>query len=114
MFTMEAIVGRGREDPWTVPSVAVARGWTLGSTGAADEDDLEQGHAVLRGRTPPGGMAELFGRVTGTVRGRGGFVHMFAREARLQGGHGIMGAHVPLSPCGRSGREDPCRPGRRQ
>jgi pyruvate dehydrogenase E1 component alpha subunit len=42
-------------------------------------------------------MAEMFGKVGGCSRGKGGSMHFFSREKRLFGGHGIVGAHVPLA-----------------
>ena len=42
-------------------------------------------------------MAELFGRIDGCSRGKGGSMHFFCSEKRLFGGHGIVGAHVPLA-----------------
>ncbi len=42
-------------------------------------------------------MAEMFGRIGGCSRGKGGSMHFFSREKRLFGGHGIVGAHVPLA-----------------
>lgn len=41
-------------------------------------------------------MAELFGKIDGCSRGKGGSMHFFSKEQRLFGGHGIVGAHVPL------------------
>ena len=57
----------------------------------------DHAHALLRGCTPRDTMAELFGKVTGNARGRGGSMHMFAREHGMHGGHGIVGAHIPLA-----------------
>src|SRR5919202_1724581 len=55
------------------------------------------GHALARG-TPPGAvMAELFGRVDGCCRGRGGSMHMFDRDRRFLGGYGIVGGNLPLA-----------------
>src|SRR5437667_12475177 len=55
------------------------------------------GHALARG-TPPGNvMAELFGRVDGCCRGRGGSMHMFDLERRFLGGYGIVGGNLPLA-----------------
>jgi pyruvate dehydrogenase E1 component alpha subunit len=42
-------------------------------------------------------MAEMFGKEGGCSRGKGGSMHFFSREKRLFGGHGIVGAHVPLA-----------------
>ncbi|PIE17540.1 MAG: pyruvate dehydrogenase (acetyl-transferring) E1 component subunit alpha [Proteobacteria bacterium] len=57
----------------------------------------DHGHALLRGVTPRGAMAELFGKVTGCARGRGGSMHMFAADHGFHGGHGIVGAHIPIA-----------------
>lgn len=57
----------------------------------------DHGHALIRGCTPDSAMSELFGKVTGCARGRGGSMHMFAREEGFHGGHGIVGAHIPLA-----------------
>jgi pyruvate dehydrogenase E1 component alpha subunit len=55
------------------------------------------GHALVRG-TPPGVvMAELFGRVDGCSRGRGGSMHMFDLERRFMGGYGIVGGNLPIA-----------------
>jgi len=45
---------------------------------------------------PKGVMAELTGRRTGYSKGKGGSMHMFSREKKFFGGHGIVGAQVPL------------------
>jgi pyruvate dehydrogenase E1 component alpha subunit len=55
------------------------------------------GHALVRG-TPPGVvMAELFGRVDGCSRGRGGSMHMFDLGRRFMGGYGIVGGNLPIA-----------------
>src|SRR3954463_4506444 len=41
-------------------------------------------------------MAELFAKATGCSKGKGGSMHMFSREHRFFGGHGIVGAQIPL------------------
>lgn len=41
-------------------------------------------------------MAELYGKVTGTSKGMGGSMHIFAKEHRFYGGHGIVGGQIPL------------------
>ena len=47
--------------------------------------------------TPRAVMAELFGRIDGCARGKGGSMHMFDKSLNFLGGHGIVGAHVPLA-----------------
>jgi pyruvate dehydrogenase E1 component alpha subunit len=41
-------------------------------------------------------MAELFGKATGTSQGLGGSMHIFSKEFRFHGGHGIVGGQIPL------------------
>ena len=56
----------------------------------------DHGHALARGMTARACMAEMFGRVDGCAKGKGGSMHMFDREHHLYGGHGIVGAQTPL------------------
>ncbi|MCA1689661.1 MAG: pyruvate dehydrogenase (acetyl-transferring) E1 component subunit alpha, partial [Actinobacteria bacterium] len=55
------------------------------------------GHAIARGTSPEAVMAELFGRVDGCCKGRGGSMHMFDLENRFMGGYGIVGGNLPLA-----------------
>jgi pyruvate dehydrogenase E1 component alpha subunit len=55
------------------------------------------GHTLARGTSPDAVMAELFGRVDGCSRGRGGSMHMFDAEKRFMGGYGIVGGNLPLA-----------------
>jgi pyruvate dehydrogenase E1 component alpha subunit len=55
------------------------------------------GHALARGTSPDAVMAELFGRVDGCCKGRGGSMHMFDLENRFMGGYGIVGGNLPLA-----------------
>lgn len=57
----------------------------------------EHGHAIARGISPNKIMAELFGKVEGVSRGRGGSMHIFDREKRFFGGNAIVGAAIPAS-----------------
>ena len=57
----------------------------------------DHGQALARGMSPRGVMAELFGRIDGVSRGKGGSMHLFDRNLNFLGGHGIVGGHVPLA-----------------
>jgi len=57
----------------------------------------DHGQALARGMSPRAVMAELFGRVDGVVRGKGGSMHLFDRNLNFLGGHGIVGGHVPIA-----------------
>ena len=48
------------------------------------------------GEDPKRVMAELFGKATGTSQGLGGSMHIFSKEFRFYGGHGIVGGQIPL------------------
>ncbi len=76
------------------------------STGALSvlrEDDYvitayrDHGLALARGMTPRAVMAELFGRSDGCSGGKGGSMHLFDASINFLGGHGIVGAHIPLA-----------------
>ena len=56
----------------------------------------DHGHMLACGMDPKGVMAELTGRRGGYSRGKGGSMHMFSKEKHFYGGHGIVGANVPL------------------
>lgn len=56
----------------------------------------DHGHMLVTGMDPRRVMAELTGRATGYSKGKGGSMHMFARDKRFFGGHGIVGACVPI------------------
>src|SRR5471030_3198580 len=56
----------------------------------------DHGHMLAAGIDPNAVMAELTGRSTGLSRGKGGSMHMFSSEKKFYGGHGIVGAQVPL------------------
>ena len=56
----------------------------------------DHGHMLACGMDPTGVMAELTGRQGGYSKGKGGSMHMFSREKNFFGGHGIVGAQVPI------------------
>lgn len=57
----------------------------------------EHGYAIGRGIHANAVMAELFGKQTGTSKGRGGSMHMFDVNRRFMGGYGIVGGQLPLA-----------------
>lgn len=96
MYGMEKIMGfchlyNGQE--------AVA----VGGNAATRESDYfltayrDHGHALVRGISANEVMAELFGKVTGCSKGKGGSMHLFDAEKRMMGGHAIVGGHIPLA-----------------
>ncbi len=56
----------------------------------------DHAHPLALGTSPNGVMAELFGKETGVSKGKGGSMHIFDKEHHFYGGHGIVGAQVPL------------------
>src|SRR5688572_14316231 len=56
----------------------------------------DHGHPIALGTDPKAVMAELYGKETGTTKGKGGSMHIFDKEHGFMGGHGIVGAQVPL------------------
>ena len=56
----------------------------------------DHGHILARGVDPKLVMAELTGRKDGISKGKGGSMHMFSKKNRFYGGHGIVGAQVPI------------------
>ncbi len=75
----------------------------VGTTSVMRDDDYlistyrEHGPILARGTDPKRAMAELFGKETGTSRGRGGSMHLFDLERRFMGGYGIVGGNLPLA-----------------
>ena len=56
----------------------------------------DHGHILARGVDPKLVMSELTGRANGISKGKGGSMHMFSKKNRFYGGHGIVGAQVPI------------------
>jgi len=75
----------------------------VGTISALRKDDYvitsyrEHGHALAKGMSADGVMAELFGKATGCSKGKGGSMHMFDKEVNFLGGHGIVGGQIPLA-----------------
>lgn len=57
----------------------------------------DHGHAISTGMDPRIVMAELYGKAAGCSRGKGGSMHLFDVAKHFYGGHGIVGAHIPLA-----------------
>lgn len=53
--------------------------------------------AIAKGISPESVMAELFGKADGCAGGKGGSMHMFSKQHRFLGGHGIVGGQCPLA-----------------
>ena len=51
---------------------------------------------LIRGMSARSIMAEMYGRITGCVRGKGGSMHVFSKEHNHLGGHGIVGGQIPV------------------
>src|SRR6476661_2973630 len=56
----------------------------------------DHAHAIAKGMTSNEVMAELYGKATGCSKGKGGSMHMFSKEHKFFGGHGIVGGQIPL------------------
>lgn len=56
----------------------------------------DHGIPLALGTDPKAIMAELYGKATGTTKGKGGSMHIFDKERNFVGGHGIVGAQIPL------------------
>jgi pyruvate dehydrogenase E1 component alpha subunit len=75
----------------------------VGAISAAEPSDYivatyrEHAHYLARTRDARGAMAELYGKATGCVGGRGGSMHLFDASHRFLGGWAIVGGHVPIA-----------------
>ena len=75
----------------------------VGSIGCLGPDDAivatyrEHGQALVRGVSPGAIMAEMYGKLEGCARGRGGSMHFFDAQKRLYGGNAIVGGGLPLA-----------------
>src|SRR5207302_8849422 len=71
---------------------------TISALRAADyvySNYREHGHALAKGVEARAVMAELYGKETGTSKGRGGSMHLFSAEHRVHGGYAIVGEALP-------------------
>ena len=73
-----------------------------GFASAINKDDKvitayrDHAHPIALGMDPKYVMAELYGKATGCSKGKGGSMHMFDKELNMMGGHGIVGAQIPM------------------
>ena len=77
-------------------AVVVGMQSTINDKDAIVTSYRDHGHMLACGMDPKGVMAELTGRSGGYSKGKGGSMHMFSKEKHFYGGHGIVGASVPL------------------
>ena len=77
-------------------SVAVSAASLMGENDHMITAYRDHGHALAVGMSMNECMAELFGRVTGCSKGKGGSMHYFAPDKNYWGGHGIVGGQTPL------------------
>jgi len=77
-------------------AVVVGMQSTITSEDAVITSYRDHGHMLACGMDPKGVMAELTGREGGYSKGKGGSMHMFSKEKNFYGGHGIVGACVPI------------------
>ena len=76
---------------------------STGTVWALDDEDpiitayRDHGLGLARGMTANESMAELFGKIDGSSRGKGGSMHFFSVENHFYGGHGIVGGQIPLA-----------------
>jgi pyruvate dehydrogenase E1 component alpha subunit len=74
----------------------------LGALTALNKEDKwitayrDHGFPLALGSSPKAIMAELYGKVTGSSKGKGGSMHIFDKEVNFVGGHGIVGGQIPL------------------
>jgi pyruvate dehydrogenase E1 component alpha subunit len=73
-----------------------------GTVSATRKDDKhitayrDHAHPIGLGLHPKYVMAEMYAKITGCSKGKGGSMHMFSKEHNFMGGHGIVGAQIPL------------------
>ncbi len=70
--------------------------WAIRDTDPIITAYRDHGLALARGMSADSGMAELFGKIDGCSRGKGGSMHFFDVERHFYGGHGIVGGQIPV------------------
>ena len=75
-------------------AIAVGAMMALESTDMVITSYRDHVQAMVKGMTPESVMAELYGKIGGCVKGKGGSMHMFSKEHEFYGGHGIVGGQI--------------------
>lgn len=78
-------------------AIAVGVMHALSAEDAVISTYREHGHALARGISAKSIMAEMYGKVEGCTRGRGGSMHLFDAKSRFYGGNAIVGGGLPLA-----------------
>lgn len=78
-------------------AVAVGVAESLTAEDAVVATYREHGHAMVRGMSMGAIMAEMYGKLGGCCRGRGGSMHLFGTKERLYGGNAIVGGGLPVA-----------------
>ena len=77
-------------------AVSTGSVWAMRDTDPIITAYRDHGLALARGMSTKAGMAELFGKIDGCSRGKGGSMHFFDVERHFYGGHGIVGGQIPV------------------
>ncbi len=77
-------------------AIAVGTAWAKKPDDYLVTSYRDHGFGLALGMSPNECMAEMFGKVTGCARGKGGSMHFFSKEKNFLGGHGIVGGQIPV------------------
>jgi len=77
-------------------AVSTGAVWAMRPTDPIITAYRDHGLALARGMSSTSGMAELYGKIDGCSRGKGGSMHFFDVEKHFYGGHGIVGGQIPV------------------
>ncbi|MGD0727256.1 MAG: pyruvate dehydrogenase (acetyl-transferring) E1 component subunit alpha [Spirochaetia bacterium] len=83
-------IGQEAAGVGAISAIDLARDYTVGAY-------RDHGYALACGMDPRGLMAELFGKATGSSKGKGGSMHFFDAGRHMFGGNGIVGAQIPVA-----------------